>query len=88
MKCHYALFFMPLLPWSFHALFMHVAFLLMCAAFEASYYPHMKAYMEHWITLANGNKGVLPVMWWGDWVRKELQWGGCVTLQGRVVCGV
>jgi hypothetical protein len=37
-------------------------------AFEASYYPHMRAYMEHWITLANGNNGVLPVFHWGDWV--------------------
>lgn len=36
-------------------------------AFEASYYPHMRAYMEHWITLANGNNGVLPIFWWGDW---------------------
>ena len=28
----------------------------------------MRAYMEHWVTLANNNKGVLPIMWWGDWV--------------------
>lgn len=39
----------------------------LAAAFEASYYPHMRAYMEHWITLANGNNGVLPVFHWGDW---------------------
>ena len=36
-------------------------------AIEQDWYPHARAYMEHWVTLALNNSGVLGILPIGDW---------------------
>eukprot|EP00040_Diaphanoeca_grandis_P042744 m.265853 g.265853 ORF g.265853 m.265853 type:complete len:1002 (+) comp64084_c0_seq1:339-3344(+) len=34
---------------------------------ERAWYPHARGYMEHWITLAQANNGLFPIVSVGDW---------------------
>jgi alpha-L-rhamnosidase len=35
--------------------------------FDVEWYPHLKWYMENWITIANKNAGLFNLFFWGDW---------------------
>lgn len=37
------------------------------ARVESMWYPHAKAYADHWILLATNHSGMLPIMSYGDW---------------------
>ena len=35
--------------------------------FDVAWYPNMKWYMEHWVTVAqNSTDGIFPIFHWGD----------------------
>lgn len=35
--------------------------------FDVQWYPHLVWYMENWVAIANKNKGLFNLFFWGDW---------------------
>lgn len=51
-------------------------------ALEREWYPRVRAYMEHWIKIANNNSGYFNIMKEGDW--GNLYPGKCRLPEARV----